>query len=157
MEDTRTKTAQAEENTAQQAAGSAQEGERTFTQEDVNRIVQERLARVKTDAAPDLQERERQLEQRSLYLDAREKLADAGLPKELLDALNCSSKESMEKSIKIIQGLMGKSGASGQPNPPAYRMFGGAGSRVSGSSNSRAGGGSVSDPASIRRAMGLKG
>ncbi|MCI8401119.1 MAG: hypothetical protein HFI38_03325 [Lachnospiraceae bacterium] len=153
MEDTRTNT-QAQESTTQQAVGGTSGGEKTFTQEDVNRIVQERLARVKTDAAPDLQERERQLEQRSLYLDAREKLADAGLPKELLDALNCSSKESMEKSIKIIQGLMGRGGASQQSTRPVYRMTGGG---ASNSGTGHASSSNASDPASIRRAMGLKG
>lgn len=91
-------------------------GEKTFTQDDVNRIVGERLAkeRAKTtaDRAGDtkeeindvkLREKERELEQRELRLSAREMLIDKGLPEQLLDALNCSDKETMEKSILIIK------------------------------------------------------
>lgn len=91
-------------------------GEKTFTQDDVNRIVGERLAKERAKTTADraggikeeindvkLREKERELEQRELRLSAREMLIDKGLPEQLLDALNCSDKETMEKSILIIK------------------------------------------------------
>lgn len=144
----------AAQQTGQQPAGGNPQGgqqqEKRFTQEDVNRIVGERLARVKSDASPELQEREQQLAQRELYLDARERLADAGLPKDLVKALNCNSKEEMENSIKTIQSFFGKSAQQ----PRGYRV-------VSTGTNSGPGSGgsanAAGNPASIRKAMGLKG
>ena len=64
-----------------QGAQQPQQQERTFTQEEVNRIVQERLARVKN--TPDnsgSSEREHALDQRERRLEASEKMAEAGIP-----------------------------------------------------------------------------
>lgn len=115
------------------------EQEKTFTQEDVNRIVQERLSRAKLDAAPDLEAREAALFRREIELDAREKLADAGLPQSLLSALNCSDKETMEKSIAAVQALI--------PQKSGYRIV----------DTSVRGGSGRSEDEDIRKAMGLKG
>lgn len=129
--------------------------EKLFTQDDVNRIIGERLARVKADVSPDLKEREQAVAQKELYLDAREKLADAGLPKELLGALNCATREDMEKSIKMIQGFIGKGGiASAQQAPQnTYRVSMGTPSHSNGCVSHTG----ADDPDSIRKAMGLKG
>lgn len=142
--------------TATQNTASTQEPEKLFTQDDVNRIIGERLSRVKTDVSPELQEKEQKLAQKELYLDAREKLADAGLPKELLSALNCSSKEEMENSIKTIQSLFGDDAQAQQKPKALYKVYTtGANSQSNGSGGSLSGG--TSDPESIRKAMGLKG
>lgn len=128
--------------------------ERTFTQDEVNRIVGERLARVKSEPSADLIEREHRCAQRELQLDAREKLANAGLPKELLDVINYSTKENLDNSIKTLQRLFGSS--AGQ-RESGYRIF----STVSTSTGSECNGAghnkSSNDPAEIRKAMGLKG
>lgn len=128
--------------------------ERTFTQDEVNRIVGERLARVKSEPSADLIERESRCAQRELQLDAREKLANAGLPKELLDVINYSTKENLDNSIKTLQRLFGSS--AGQ-RESGYRIF----STVSTSTGSACNGAghnkSSNDPAEIRKAMGLKG
>lgn len=138
--------------TNQTGGGTATQAEKTFTQEDVNRIVQERLSRVKVEASPELQEREKQVAQKELYLDARERLADAGLPKELLAALNCGSKEEIENSIKTIQKIFGQTGAAATSGS-TYRICTG----VSNHNNGSAHHSGADDPASIRKAMGLKG
>lgn len=151
METTNTAGNQQQDNSTAAGAGSgAQQQEKTFTQEDVNRIVGERLARARLDTSPELQERERKCMQRELQLDAREKLADAGLPKELLGVINCSTKEELENSIKTIQKLFGRTKENS-----SYRvlMCGSAGSNSNGSGH-RSG---TDDPESIRKAMGLKG
>jgi hypothetical protein len=81
-------------------------GERTFTQDDVNRIVQDRLAKDREKASKELGEREQELAQREFRLNSRQKLADKGYPETLLDALNCSSEEAFDKALGIIDGLM---------------------------------------------------
>lgn len=127
-----------------------QKQEKLFTQDEVNRIVGERLARVKTEVSPGLQERDRALTEREMLLDARERLMEAGLPKELISAINCRTKEDMENSIKVIQRLYGNAGVH---EKPVYRVSGG----IYGNSNGSGHRSGVDDPASIRKAMGLKG
>lgn len=81
-------------------------GEKTFTQDDVNRIVQDRLAKDREKASKELNEREQELAQREFRLNSRQKLIDKGYPETLLDALNCSSEEAFDKALGIIDGLM---------------------------------------------------
>lgn len=92
---------------------------RTFTQEDVNRIVSERLAKEKAKYEANskadsqakeeaLSTREKELQVRELKATAREKLFDKQLPKELLDVINYSSEEEMNKSIDILEKTYGK-------------------------------------------------
>ena len=69
------------ENMNQSADPAAQEtGERTFTQDDVNRIVQDRLAKDREKASKELNEREQELAQREFRLNSRQKLIDKGYP-----------------------------------------------------------------------------
>ncbi len=115
---------------------------KTFTQEDVNRIVSERLARAKNAANGSGSDREQELDRRERQLDARERLADAGIPKDLLPLVDLSSKENMENSIKLISSHMGRT----------YRISTSVSSSKNGSGNSRR-----ETPDDIRAAMGLKG
>ena len=80
-------------------------GEKTFTQEDVNRIVQERLAKEKAKSSgdADFAKREQELVQRELHMSAKEMLSEKGLPVQLFDALNCTDEETMKKSISTIE------------------------------------------------------
>ena len=81
-------------------------GGKTFTQDDVNRIVQDRLAKDREKASKELGEREQELAKREFRLNSRQKLIDKGYPESLLDALNCSSEEAFDKALGIIDGLM---------------------------------------------------
>lgn len=94
-------------------------GEKTFTQEQVNAIVGERLAKEKIRADAALAEREQQIAQRELLLEAKEKMNEMGIPVELLDALNVSSKETMEKSLTTIKTVLDKQKAA----PPKFVGF----------------------------------
>ena len=134
---------------ASEGAQQAQQQERTFTQEEVNRIVQERLARAKS--APDnsgYAEREQALDQRERRLEAREKLADAGLPKELLPLVNCNSEKEMTDSIKLIGSYF----RGGKSTGNTYRVSTGSTSGGAGSGDS-----TEATDGDIRAAMGLKG
>lgn len=138
-------------NTENHASGNQ---EKTFTQEEVNQIVQSRLARAKFESAPDFSAREAELSRRETRLDAREKLADAGLPKELVSALNCSNKETMEKSIETLISFLGSNTPNNPPNNAnatgVYRVS--TGSMGKSETNT-----SFAKDAEIRKAMGLKG
>lgn len=140
-------------NTAESTENHNQKQEKYFTQADLDRIIGERLARVKTETDPELQAREQKCAQRELRLDARERLADAGLPKELLSAINCSTKEDMEKSIKVIQSLYGNiaAGNAAKNRTGTYRVSTSSSGGCTGCSSG------VNDPVAIRQAMGLKG
>lgn len=139
-----------ERNNMENTENQAQEHEKMFTQEEVNKIVQNRLARAKSennDAG--FAEKEAELSKRELQLDAREKLVDAGLPKELVTAINCSSKEAMEKSIETLISFMNSNPSGINKAKNSYRVIS---TGISGNSN--AGG---NEDANIRKAMGLKG
>ena len=86
-------------------ATSQETGEKTFTQEDVNRIVQERLAKEKSknNGDADFAKREQELAQSELHMSAKEMLSEKGLPVQLFDALNCKDEETLKKSISTIE------------------------------------------------------
>ena len=95
MEDNKTTVTQANEG-----QGTPQTNERMFTQDEVNRIVQDRLARVKVANEPD--QRELDLQSRELALYARERIEENGLDKTLADELKGMDKATIDKVIKII-------------------------------------------------------
>lgn len=102
---------------ADPAAGQGT-GEKTFTQEDGNRIVQERLAKekAKNSGEADFTKREQELAQRELHMSAKEMLSEKGLPVQLFDALNCTDKEALEKSISTIETVFNEYKANATSN-----------------------------------------
>ena len=95
-----------DENKATNTNPESGAGEKTFSQDDVNRIVGERLAAEKRKGEAALAEREQQLAQRELLLTVKEELTKAGLPVELADALNVSSPEAMKKAINTVKAVI---------------------------------------------------
>ena len=91
-----------EQNNNNSMNNNQNNGEKTFTQDDVNRIVSARLAQEKAKGDAALSEREQQLAKRELKLTAKERLNEMGLPAELLDALDVSSPEALEKGLKVL-------------------------------------------------------
>lgn len=136
-----------DENKTMQNQNPDGAGETTFTQEQVNKIVSDRLAREKVKSEAALAEREQQLAQRELLLTAKEKLNESGLPVELLDALNVSSPEAMEKSLNTVKAVIDKIKAEA---PKPFTIHGAkpaeAGRRPEVGADSR-----------LRKAMGLPG
>ena len=90
-------------------------GEKTFSQEDINRIVGERLAKERAKGEAALAEKEQQLAQRELLLTAKEKLTENGLPVELVDALNVSSPEALEKALSTVKTVLDKYKSEARP------------------------------------------
>ena len=99
-----------------EATQATQKGEqKTFTQDDVNRIVQERLAKERSKASEKtseseqelaLNKREQELAQREFQLNNRQKLIERGYPETIMEALNCSSEEAFNKALDIIDSLI---------------------------------------------------
>ena len=97
------------------------QGAKTFTQEDVNRIVQERLAKERSkgtgNGEDELNKRAAELDLRERKLTAREKLRENGLPDYLADALNMDTDEDFQKSMEAILKMKGETGGGEQPKP----------------------------------------
>lgn len=97
------------------------QGVKTFTQEDVNRIVQERLAKEKSKGAgngdDELNKRAAELDLRERKLTAREKLRENGLPDYLVDVLNMNTDEDFQKSMEAILKMKGEISSNEQPKP----------------------------------------
>ena len=133
-----------DENKAMNNQNPEGAGEKTFSQDDVNRIVGERLAKEKAKGEAALAEREQQLAQRELLLTAKEKINEMGLPIELVDALNMSSPEALEKALSTVKTVLDKYKSEARP----IKFKGAkAGESLSGVRN-------TSD-SSLRKAMGL--
>lgn len=88
---------------------NSQDEEKTFTQEDVNRIVQERLKREKekntNDSIDSLEEKENDLNKRELLLDCREALNENGLNSQFMKLFKGNSSEDLENFITIVKGI----------------------------------------------------
>ncbi len=128
----------------QTSTEGTQQSEKTFTQEDVNRIVQERLAKERSkgtgNSDDEITKRAAELDQRERKIKAREELSKNGLPDYLVDALNINTDEDLQKSMEAIIKMKGETGeqphivgkfspignvgAAGSPNDPIRKAFG---------------------------------
>lgn len=100
-------------------------GERTFSQDDVNRILGERLSKEKTkmDAAfaereKQFAEREQELANREALIELKEQLKEKGLPAELLPVLNVTDKKALETALDAL-----KSYVDNQINVKGYKVI----------------------------------
>lgn len=119
-----------------QQTGTQGEGGKTFTQEEVNRIVQERLARAKAAQEPDARELELEKRENAIYL--REQIATQGLPDTLLEEMQGMDKATIDKCLKILAPYAKKA------SEPILNAVG------------PTAGGAQSESDAIRKAMGLK-
>lgn len=139
-----------EENKNTEPVATGQE-EKTFTQEEVNRIVQERLARSKGNqepkgeenkAADEMESKEAELKAREMNLLAREQLLDAGLDADCLPLLKGAVDEKdLKDRIEILKKHLNKKDE--EPKPSGFIQIGAPGQDAE----------KGSDP--IRQAMGL--
>lgn len=90
-------------------------GEKTFTQEQVNAIIGERLAKEKNKADAAFAERERQFAEREkaianreAILDLKDKLNEMGLPAELLPVLNVTDTAALETALDALNAYVAK-------------------------------------------------
>lgn len=95
------------ENRAQQAdAAAAENSGKMFTQDEVNRIVSERLARERTKAEPSAADlREQDLKAREALLACRDYLDENQLSKKFLDVFDHSDPAAFKKKVEQLQEL----------------------------------------------------
>lgn len=103
------KNTQPNANNATPAATGDQAGGKMFTQEEVNRIVSERLARERENRSAQQQQEDREtaLKARESKLDCREFLENEKYPAELLEILDTSDTESFKKLVKKLSDVFG--------------------------------------------------
>ena len=116
--------------------------EKTFTQEQLDNIVKERLAKEKTKFESAFAEKEKELQAREFNIEAKEVLTSKGLPLDLLDAMNTSSREAFDRSLALIEEKL-------KTSPPQSETV----TRVSTGGSHNENGSSGTDV--IRTAMGL--
>lgn len=117
--------------------------DKTFTQEEVNAIVQERLAKEKAKHEKQIEDITAGITTREKKLEAREKLEKKGLPPELVDLVKLDSDESFNTSLELLEKTYkqgSQASVGGKGNVQAYTPQGSSGA--------------MPDP--IRAAMGLK-
>ena len=110
------------ENNTGEAGTNPGTDEKTFTQDQLNQIVGERLQKERQKAEADIAKKEQELQQREFLLNAKTTLATKGLPETLIGALNMSSPEAFEKALdtleKYVDGERQK-----PPMPPAGALL----------------------------------
>ncbi|WP_298019818.1 hypothetical protein [uncultured Dysosmobacter sp.] len=134
-----TKTTTTEQPTTPTPEDKGGQGEKMFTQDEVNRIVSERLARERAKAEPKEDERETALREREKALEAREsKYKCADYLKEINVAAECADDlmEALDTAdfdkFKAVMGKLGKyfvvrtteHGAPPPANPPTFYKSG---------------------------------
>lgn len=99
-------------NTSQQPSNSTPEAsggqgeERKFTQEEVNKIVSERLAREREKATPsEADQREKALAAREAALACKEYVSAQGYPAALLEVLDTSDADKFKAAVKKLVQL----------------------------------------------------
>ena len=102
------------QNTSTEGTQTSAEG-KTFTQDDVNRIVQERLAKEKGKASSnedfekktaELERKQAELLEKENRLNALTALRSAGYPDELADVIRCSNEDELKKSMELIDKII---------------------------------------------------
>ena len=119
--------------------------DKAFTQEEVNTIVQDRLAKEKAKFEKQLSEQQEDIRRREKRLEAREKLQEKGLPAELIELVKLDDDESFNTSLGILEKAYKTRVPQLDNDKPAGSTGG----------YSPAGGSGPNPGADIRKAMGL--
>lgn len=103
--------------------------DKTFTQEEVNTLIQERLAKEKAKYEKQIADMEADMTRRERRLGAREKLQEKGLPVELAELVKLDDEESFNTSLELLEKTYNQRGpeAEGHAAAPAYNPSGGSG------------------------------
>lgn len=103
-----------QEPTTQPTDNGEQGGGKLFTQEEVNNIIRDRLARERAKSIPqeptEDEKRKLELDARESKLLCREYLQQSGLPPQLADVLDTSDQEEFRKKANIVSGLLREAG-----------------------------------------------
>lgn len=87
-------------------ANTQEPGERTFTQDEINRIISRRVAEERAKADAVLAQREAEIVQREYEYHVQTVIKEKKLPLRLLDALKGGDKATFDASVAIIEELL---------------------------------------------------
>lgn len=91
---------------------------KTFTKEELDKAVKDSIAsereKFQKEHEVAMAEMEKSIKARELRMDAVEQLQAQGFPTNLVDALNCSDKETMKNSIAILSKAFGEYSTQGK-------------------------------------------
>jgi len=105
MSENTNKVAQPENTTPPEGNGTP--AGKTFTQDDIDRIISERLARERAKAEPDpLVERDKALTARENALTCKEYLTEKGYPAALLDILDTTSTDLFKNKVDALVSVL---------------------------------------------------
>ena len=79
------------------------DGEKTFTQEDVNRIVSERLNREKERMSSDFEQKEKDFNLKVMKYEAERLFEKDNMPLELLEFMDFTDKERFNKMYNVLK------------------------------------------------------
>lgn len=79
------------------------EDNKTFTQEEVNSIIQDRLAKEKAKHEKQISDLQININRREKRLYVTEQLKQKGIPEELVDLVNLEDDESISNSITLLE------------------------------------------------------
>ena len=86
---------------------TANQQEKTFTQDELNAIIGKRLSEQKQQQDSELLKREEELKKREMNIRANELLMEKGLPKSLGAVLKYNTEEELIKAIEILEQTRG--------------------------------------------------
>lgn len=137
------------ENMGNEAA-QGQDGAKTFSQDEVNRIIQGRLDQMKKQAAKEqeteLSQKAQELQAREIKLLVKEQLSERGMPRELADIITCTDEADIKGKLDALSKIYGsQSAANEKEKTMGFIQVG----YASGNSHAMP----VADP--VRNAMGL--
>ncbi|MBQ8358562.1 MAG: hypothetical protein IJX37_01420 [Oscillospiraceae bacterium] len=104
-----TKNNETQQQPTQPADNGISGGEKMFTQEEVNKIVSDRLARDRDKRSTQQQEDEREsvLKAREAKLDCREYVTEQKYPVELLELLDTSDVDKFKETVEKLSDIFG--------------------------------------------------
>lgn len=99
-----------QETDSENGDAQAQEDKKTFTQDEVNRIMQKRLEQMKKQAAKEKEleydAKLHELESREMNLAMKEELEKREMPKRFADVITCSNAEEMKQKLDVLQEIL---------------------------------------------------
>ena len=134
------------EDTQGKAGGN---GQKLFTQEEVNSFVQSRLSRYKSqlekEGNREYDQKMQELHQREMRLLVREQLSERDMPKELADIITCTDETDLKQKLDTLQKYGSSAAEKKNKEPTGFIQIGAGGGS----------GGITHGPDPIRKAMGL--
>lgn len=91
------------DNNSNLSEKTAENSNKTFTQDDVNRIVSKRLTEERAKVETDLKKREEELVKREYLFKAKEILHERKLSTDVLKVLNCTDEKVLKANLDILE------------------------------------------------------